>query len=447
VMTAVYCFLLGQSFDDVIVRALRIGGDTDTIAAMAGALAGARFGFEAIPDLWRDVEGHDELMGLADSFHALLPRQGYLCDRPTKRLEDMTMSSRRSMSEAEGLEDRLRSVVEQLCAGSCQPRNTGQLGATAAADYLTSQLEAIGLNPAGEEGFIQTIPSIGGRNVLGALPGRSERWVVLAAHYDACGSVCPGADDNAAGVSVVLELARQLLATLVEHSVLIAFFDAEEPPYFRAPEMGSQWFVDHPTIPLDSIDMMVCLDLVGHALGRSMLPDSIRNSVFVLGAERSAGTARLFDDLPARANIVPRRIDNLIPAMSDYHAFMNASIPFLFYSCGRSEHYHAPTDTADRLDYAKMGGLTDHLLDLMTALGNRYDRPTHLPNGADDAATLETISQLLNELEPYARDVSGLDALLDPMRARLIRNGLLDDLDRRVVTGVLLMIEQSLSLS
>jgi len=67
VVTALYCFLLSTSFENAILRALRIGGDTDTIAAMAGALAGARHGLEQIPEAWRYVEGYEQLVALGDA--------------------------------------------------------------------------------------------------------------------------------------------------------------------------------------------------------------------------------------------------------------------------------------------------------------------------------------------------------------------------------------------
>jgi poly(ADP-ribose) glycohydrolase ARH3 len=74
VVTALYCYLTGDTFTDVIRRCLRVGGDTDTIAAMAGAQAGARFGLEVIPPRWHMVEGCDELVALADRMHERVPR-------------------------------------------------------------------------------------------------------------------------------------------------------------------------------------------------------------------------------------------------------------------------------------------------------------------------------------------------------------------------------------
>jgi poly(ADP-ribose) glycohydrolase ARH3 len=67
VVTALYCFLASDGFEDVVIRAIRMGGDTDTIAAMAGALAGALYGGSAIPEVWRGVEGGERLVDLADA--------------------------------------------------------------------------------------------------------------------------------------------------------------------------------------------------------------------------------------------------------------------------------------------------------------------------------------------------------------------------------------------
>lgn len=70
VVTALYCFLQSDGFEETVLRAIRIGGDTDTIAAMAGALAGARFGIGAVPPVWRGVEGYERMVRLADRiFH------------------------------------------------------------------------------------------------------------------------------------------------------------------------------------------------------------------------------------------------------------------------------------------------------------------------------------------------------------------------------------------
>ncbi len=342
--------------------------------------------------------------------------------------------------------DTMHEVVEYLCSAQCTPRNAGTDGGVAARTMLRDRLGELGLEPGGEDDFDQQIPRIGGANLLGTIAGKGDRFVLLAAHYDACGQDNPGADDNAAGVAVALEVARSLKGTALDRSVIIALFDAEEPPNFLEPTMGSQWFVDHPTVPLDRIDMMICLDLVGHALGPDGLPDEVRESVFVLGAEKSTGTSKVMGSLPERPGIRPRRIDNyIIPSMSDYDAFMTAGVPFLFYSAGRSQHYHASSDTPDRLDYTKMAALVEHLTDVVVALANRPDTPTFLPDGFDDETTLTSLEDVLGSLGELSPDAERAGMLLRGIRTTLDESGSLTHDERAALAYLVGEIESALA--
>lgn len=76
VLTALYCFLASDSFEETVIRAIGLGGDTDTIAAMAGAIAGARWGIEAIPPQWREVEEVDRILAAADELAARVTEAG-----------------------------------------------------------------------------------------------------------------------------------------------------------------------------------------------------------------------------------------------------------------------------------------------------------------------------------------------------------------------------------
>jgi len=340
----------------------------------------------------------------------------------------------------------MQEVVDYLCSPSCVPRNPGMDGGIAARTYLRSRLEGLGLEPVGEEGFDQALPSIGGSNLLGMLPGTTSRYVLLAAHYDACGPDNPGADDNAAAVAVVLHVAEQLQNMKLDRSVIIALFDAEEPPYFMTPEMGSQWFVDHPTVPLDNIDMMICLDLVGHDLGPEALPSEVRESIFVLGAEKSTGTGVILDQLPEQAGIEPRRIDNyIIPSMSDYDAFMEADIPFLFYSVGRWQHYHMPSDTADKLNYDKMEAFARHLTDAVVALANRPDRAKYVPDGFDDRATISSLKDILAPLSETSPDAERAAMFVAGFKQSLEDNGALTHDERGAIAIIVAQVDHALS--
>ena len=343
-----------------------------------------------------------------------------------------------------GLEQRLRDTVDYLCSDECLPRNPGTGGGSAARSYLEKRLTGLDLEPLGVRGYLQPIPRIGAANLLAAIPGNNDSFVLLGAHYDTAGWDNPGADDNAAAVAITLEVARRLVDTELDRTVIIALFDAEEPPYFLSPEMGSQWFVDHPTVPLDRIETMICLDLVGHALGPPDLPDAVRDTVFVLGAEKATGTGGLVDALPEVEGIVPRRVDNyIVPPLSDYDPFMTAEIPFLFYTMGRSEHYHAPSDTPDLLDYPKMAALSVHLVDLITALANRPDTPAFLANGYDDHATMASLRSLLDALIPVFPEAGVADQLVTDLEATLARDGSLDTDTRQVIAGLVLQLESA----
>ncbi len=290
-----------------------------------------------------------------------------------------------------------------LCSREVAGRRAGSPEGARARQLLVDGLKQLGLEP-----ILQAVPGAEGANLLVTVPGRGEasaRWVVVAAHYDHLGShgrdTFWGADDNAAAVAMLLWLCGELKARAPEgRSVLLAFFDAEEPPHFQQASMGSMRFVAAPPVPLERVDLMVCLDLVGHALGPRALPAEVRDSLFVLGAERSKGTAALVDALAPVPGVVPRRADaEVIPPLSDHYAFWQAKVPFLFLTCGRWEHYHRPTDTPDRLDYSKMAATARWLEALTRAACARPEEKVRFTDRRDDRSTLASLDALLAALE------------------------------------------------
>jgi hypothetical protein len=232
----------------------------------------------------------------------------------------------------------------------------------------------------------------------------------------------------------------------LDRSVIIALFDAEEPPYFMTSDMGSQWFVDHPTVSLNQIDMMICLDLVGHDLGAESLPPEVRESIFVLGAEKSTGTGALMDQLPTQPGIRARRTDNyIIPSMSDYDAFMEAGIPFLFYSVGRWQHYHMPSDTPDKLNYVKMTAFANHLTDAVVALADRSDEPEYVSDGYDDEATISSLEDILTPLGDTSPDAERASMFVAGIKESLESNGALNDDERGAIELIVAEVEHALS--
>ena len=197
-------------------------------------------------------------------------------------------------------------TVRALTAPELAGRGSGSPGAAAAADSLAAWLSAAGLGPAFADGWFQEYDLQGegwagqdlvglfGRNVAGVLSGRGDlahRWLVLGAHYDhlgrvvpagpdappaAAGEYYPGANDNASGVAIVLDVVRGLAAgpsPADARSVLVVFFGDEETGL-----QGSAAFVSDPAVPLEDVDVMVNLDTVGRLLDDALYVSGVGTS-------------------------------------------------------------------------------------------------------------------------------------------------------------------------
>jgi Zn-dependent M28 family amino/carboxypeptidase len=307
----------------------------------------------------------------------------------------------------------MKTLVEQLCSPECAGRAPGTAGGLRARGLVRDALRAAGTDP-----VEQRIGASKGANLVVTLPGDVDRWVLVGAHYDHLGAsgttFYPGADDNAAAVAILVEVARGLAAKRADgRGVIVAAFDAEEPPYFLTGEMGSRFFARHAAsfgAPLDTIDLMVCMDLVGHALGPEGLPGSVRDSLFALGAERSSGTSSLVDEVAAsEEGVIVRRVDaDVIPPLSDYDEFWRRQVPFLFLTSGRSQRYHTPQDTPEHLAWGKVEATARWLERFVRRACAREDERVVFDGSArDDASTLKTFLEVvapLAALSPMAAE-------------------------------------------
>src|SRR5262245_19549154 len=164
--------------------------------------------------------------------------------------------------------------VAELASDAYQGREAGTPGADKAADYIAGKLKEWKVAPAGVRGmYFQPFEADGKgtRNVLAVLPGThaslKNEYVLIGAHYDHIGitaggedTLNNGADDNASGTAVVLEIARALAAQKERpaRSILFAWWSGEEKGL-----LGSKWFVDHPTVNLRNVVACLNLDMVG----------------------------------------------------------------------------------------------------------------------------------------------------------------------------------------
>jgi hypothetical protein len=319
----------------------------------------------------------------------------------------------------------MRPLVEALCSERCAGRKPGTPEGRAARAEVLGALRGVGL-----DAFEQEVPGCRGANVLATIPGDVDRWVLVGAHFDHLGKlggeVFWGADDNAAAVAILVEVAAGLgRRRPAGRGVILASFDAEEAPHFLTGTMGSEHFARQPVVPLDRIDLMVCMDLVGHAFGGEGLPGEVRSSLFALGAERSAGTAEHLAGLAtAEPGVVLRPADaQIIPPLSDYVAFWERRRPFLFLTAGRWRHYHTPSDTPEKLDYGKMAATARWLERFVRETCARPEGPFAFVDTRRDATTLRTLIDLTATLAAISPEAEQARAYAGALLALCDREG------------------------
>lgn len=222
------------------------------------------------------------------------------------------------------------------------------------------------------------------RNVLGLLRGTAgtDETIVVGAHYDHLGRVAPtwgnadttpqihnGADDNASGTAAVIELARALgRAGGLRRNVLFAAFSAEEMGL-----LGSEHFLEHPTVPRERIRAMVNFDMVGR-LGDGALT--------VFGTHSATEFSELVRHA-AEAVGLPYRAPAGIAGNSDHFPFYQHDIPVLFAFTGVHKQYHQPDDDWDRIDAAGATRILATFCPLVRELANLEAGPTFKTDTAE----------------------------------------------------------------
>lgn len=215
----------------------------------------------------------------------------------------------------------------------------------------------VGLEPYGGDAF--ALPYAGNgvefTNLVGVARGREPHLdpILIGAHYDTAGPY-PGADDNAAAVAIALAVAERLRTDPADRDVVIALFDAEEPPWFHSQWMGSTRFRERQQG--GRMHAVVIMDLVGHAVP---IPGA-EDVVFVTGMESDPGLGRTIRARPELDELrVVTALNRYVGDMSDHHTYRLSRTPYLFATCGRWEHYHLTSDTPEKLDYGKMAAVAE----------------------------------------------------------------------------------------
>ncbi|WP_156306169.1 M20/M25/M40 family metallo-hydrolase [Sphingobacterium endophyticum] len=259
----------------------------------------------------------------------------------------------------------LKKHIKYLSADKMKGRETGMQGSSKAADYVEKFFKKYKLEPKGVQGFRQSFPAKITRvkisnaerksdNIIGFLDNSAEYTIVIGAHYDhlgtghiggsrdslGVGKIHNGADDNASGVAGLLELARHYTSNdIIEpFNILFIGFGAEELGL-----LGSKYFTENPTIPLNSIQWMLNMDMIGR-----YNPD---NGVAVIGYGTSSAFPKIFEGISSDIKFNLSRDGN---GGSDQTSFYRKNIPVLFFHTGGHDDYHKPTDDEERINYKAM---------------------------------------------------------------------------------------------
>lgn len=212
-------------------------------------------------------------------------------------------------------------------------------------------------------------------NVLAYLPGQTDEYTIVGAHYDhlglgeqfsmapsLAGTVHPGADDNASGTAGVLELARYFASRpKPRRGMLFMSFAGEELGL-----LGSGHYANHPLLPLAKAAAMINLDMIGR----------VREGKLYVGGAGTGTTLRAdLEKFAPNYKFKTDYSDNSGYGSSDHTSFTTKQVPVLFFFSGLHSDYHKPGDTWDKIDAASAVEVLRFVADVADRLDNDAERP------------------------------------------------------------------------
>jgi len=279
----------------------------------------------------------------------------------------------------------IKEDIAVLASDAYEGRETGTKGEQEAAEYISKRFKDLGLEPKGTNGFFQTFSfkpktdphsevsyvtmaedsTITGTNILGFINNNAEQTIIIGAHYDHLGfgsegslyrgkekAIHNGADDNASGVAVMLDLISKLKNANKSNNYLFMAFSGEEMGL-----LGSNYFVKNPTIDIKKANYMINMDMVGRLKADSTL------------AVYGVGTSPRFKQSLMANNTRFKLIEKESGVgPSDHTSFYLSDIPVLHFFTGQHEDYHKPGDDSDKLNYEGMEAISNYIFDVISDL-------------------------------------------------------------------------------
>lgn len=280
--------------------------------------------------------------------------------------------------------EQIEKDVAYLASDSLEGRATGTDGERKAAEYIANRFKDLKLQPKGDNGTYfqkftftpKTNPhqvpdttaspadKITGTNVIGYIDNNSATTVVIGAHYDHLGyggagslykegkAIHNGADDNASGIALMLEMASRLKEKNTSNNYLFIAFSGEELGL-----LGSNYYVKNATLPLEEVNYMLNFDMVGRL--------NEKNSLAINGTGTSPVWENSLNGIENDFTLVMKP-SGVGP--SDHTSFYLNDIPALHFFTGQHKDYHKPSDDSNLLNYKGIAILSDYIFKLISHL-------------------------------------------------------------------------------
>lgn len=329
-----------------------------------------------------------------------------------------------------------KSRVGYLASDKLGGRSAGSKGDILARDYMVDLFEKSSSSVTIQEFEVitnrRTQETAITYNVIGVLPGNDpvlkDEFVIVGGHYDTTpnppkarrlffDNINNGADDNASGTAMVLELFEKYASTNSHKRTLVfILFGGEELGL-----LGSKHYAENPTINLDKVQLMVNLDMIGRL-------DEDKN-VYLGGVPTAYGLDKAIKPFieSSKLNVTSYQhtasgVRSLF-SRSDHYNFYKKDVPSLFFFTGIHKDYHTPRDEANLVNYEGLKLISDLAEKVIDNAANRNDRFEfrELPKLEEESErTPARMKVSLGIMPDYAHQGSGLkiDSVIDKRPAK-----------------------------
>ncbi|MBR5735346.1 MAG: M28 family peptidase [Bacteroidales bacterium] len=277
--------------------------------------------------------------------------------------------------------EELYETLQYLADDMAEGRATGSKGKLSAEQFIRERFRKYGLKPF-EWNYTQSFrvqDTLTGRNVIGVVPANimTDEYLVIGAHYDHLGilggNTYNGADDNASGVTAMLDLARIFARMRSDgkgpaKNLIFVAYDCKELDL-----KGSDYFVRHLPFPSSKVICAINLDMLGTTLvpvhrnrpdylivlGEDTLPSQMQGVI-----RRSNAGTRFGMDIDYTF-YGSKAFTDMIYRTGDHYSFRSKRIPSLLFTSAFHDHTYKPTDTVDIIDFEMLQKRTALIFDII----------------------------------------------------------------------------------